>query len=215
MAGTDHAGSLEIEVVKSITGDIVFKEPVLGSCTAAELLSKLSLNEDGVKHILLHPEHGILLDDAVLGAWIQHPGATLTLLKRPFFKVAAKDIAGAHTSNEQYFTRPDKGSQEEYLRLRKVCWFSVGGTFPEVPPGDYTIVIEAKSDRLNLDGKNFDVSAGGEKVGSWDAVAALRDEFGEFEVCCFTQAEPGPVRVQLDMRANWVSGFCWKSIYLR
>uniref|UniRef100_A0A7S4UE29 Ubiquitin-like domain-containing protein n=1 Tax=Alexandrium monilatum TaxID=311494 RepID=A0A7S4UE29_9DINO len=216
MSEDNAVESLEIEVLK-LTGDKVFEGSVLASSTVGELLSQMSLDQTAVKYHLLHTESGILKESEALGDHVQPPGAALTLVARPFFKVEAKDIAGAHTNNPAYFARENAGTEEEYLRLVTVCWFSVGGTFPDVPPNDYRIIVEAKSHgRLNLKGNSFDVSANKGQVASWDAAAVLGDEFREFEVGRFTQVEAGPASVKLDMRCgNWVSGFCWKSIYLK
>ena len=93
------------------------------------------------------------------------PGAEATLgvgdPQRTLRLSAAESFRGAHTSNPQYFDRPDVSlpgaAARRVLRLKTVCWLSVGGTLNDVPAGSYECIVRCRITRRS--GPNF--------VGDW------------------------------------------------
>jgi len=210
-------------------GSTVFSGSVPLDSTFGALVDRLPLDELGAdgKHmwhrlaIVSNPAgdaagSGLPGSHEMLRDRLTPPTALLNLVSSVLPKVPASKIGGAHTNNPRYFEYVDKGSPDEFLELLNVCWFWVGGTFEDVPQGNYTVVVEAKRRRqLSLGGQKFDVSVAGTRS-EWDAQQVLTEEFQECDVANLTQAEAGNVRVDLIMlEGNWKRGFCLKAMYLR
>ena len=88
MPELNNDATLEIEVDR-MSGDQLFSGPVSASETVGALLARLTLEyRHDVKHVLVHPEHGVLAEGAPLGDQIQPPGAILTVVTQEPFKVA-------------------------------------------------------------------------------------------------------------------------------
>lgn len=213
------ADTILVEALK-LSGDAAFHGEVPMNTTVGGLLGQMKLDCEGstqhsIRRYRLQHNDAILEDHVILKDVLSPPCASLVLITEEFFKVPAASINGVHTNNPAYFTYVDQGSEECYLRLEKVCWFEVGGTFKDIPAGSYRVLIEAaRADRLDLDRKVFDVTVGAVNV-QWDASAVLTSDFQEFEVAQLDHDATGDITVTLNMRANWVSGFCWKAIFLK
>lgn len=220
----------EIHVeIMSMGGSTLFSGSVPMDSTFGALVDRLPLDELGVDGkdrchrfaIVSNPAgdaagSGLPGNLELLFDRLTPPTALLTLVSSVLPKVPASRIAGPHTNNPKYFEYVDKGSPDEFLELLSVCWFHVGGTFADVPQGNYTLVLEAKRRRqLVLGARKVDVSVTGTKY-EWDAQQVLTEEFQDFDVANLTHPEAGNVRVELiHTHGNWKRGICLKAMYLR
>jgi len=129
----------------------------------------------------------ILKDATVVDEILPSPNPSMYLVQQKKRVNTAKDIAGAHTGNPQYFKRENEGTEDEALVLLNVCWFSVGTTFRSIPAGTYNVVVEAAKDSSGWTPFEMQVKPTKER---WAPGAQLTEEFQEFRVAELILDEP-------------------------
>lgn len=208
---------IEVQVL-SMAGDVVHVVRLLTTATVGDLVDSLPEREENCCRVLLS---GTEIITENLSRQLRHvlepPEATVFVQNRQFFRLAASKLSGAHVSNPAYFKRVDQGTDMETLKLKSVCWYSIGGTFEQVPAGRYRFAVQAaKEAPFTLHDEAVAVSVNGKVVATWRAQDELKDEMQAFYFGDFDIEERGDVKVKLDLRdGNWASGIVLKSIDLQ